>query len=243
MRDVRDAKAMAHTLRAALATKGFKVTVSQSLELIAQAFGVADWNTLAATIRAEAPPPRNDDPLPMTAEEVSKFFNKLWLTEWFSTELNSTLRRILVYAKQRKHRWETLEHLLLGLIDDVDASKVMTACKVNLGVLKENLTAYIDNDLKMIVVDDGSEPTPTAGFQRAVTRAIVYAQDARGLGRHTLTGADLVLGIFPERESHAAWFLSEQGMTRQDAANFIIHGIVKDDINGPDAKGAGDTAA
>ena len=124
MRDFRDAKAMAHTLRAALATKGLHITVSQSLELIAQAFGVADWNTLSATIRGEAAGPRNNAHSPQ-----------------FPT--TATMRRALAYAHQRKHRYATLEHLLLALIDDVDTSAVMKACKVDLGALREKLTYYI----------------------------------------------------------------------------------------------------
>jgi hypothetical protein len=203
MRDFRDAKAMAQTLRAALATKGLNVTVSQSLELIAQAFGVADWNTLAASIRGEAAGPRNNALPPM-----------------FPT--TATMHRALDYATQRKHPYETLEHLLLALIDDVDASAVMKACKVDLGTLREKLTNYIDNDLKPMVID-GGEPKQSAAFQRVVQRATHYAD---GRGRPTRTGAELLLAIFPETQSPAARLLGEQDMTRQDAINFIIHDVV-----------------
>jgi hypothetical protein len=212
MRDFRDAKAMAHTLRAALATKGLKITVSQSLELIAQAFGMADWNTLSATIRGgEAAGPRDNASEPQ-----------------FPT--TATMHRALAYAHQRKHQYETLEHLLLALIDDVDASAVMKACKVDLGTLKEKLTNYIDNDLKTPVIDEGGEPKQSAGFQRVVQRATLYAE---GRGRPNRTGAELLVAIFAETESPAARLLGQQGMTRQDAINFIIHGI---------AKGGGETA-
>ena len=211
MRDFRDAKAMAHTLRATLATKGLKITVSQSLELIAQAFGVADWNTLSATIRGEAAGPRNNAHSPQ-----------------FPT--TATMHRALAYAIQRKHQYETLEHLLLALIDYVDASAVMKACKVDLGALKEKLTNYIDNELKTMVIDDGGEPKQSAGFQRVVQRAAHYAE---GRGRPTRTGAELLVAMFAETESPAARLLGEQDTTRQDAVNFIIHGIVK---------GGGDTA-
>jgi hypothetical protein len=178
MRDFRDAKVMAHTLRATLATKGLKITVSQSLELIAQAFGVADWNTLSATIRGEAAGPRNNAHSPQ-----------------FPT--TATMHLALAYAIQRKHQYETLEHLLLALIDDVDASAVMKACKVDLGALKEKLTNYIDNDLKTMVIDDGGEPKQSAGFQRVVQRAAHYAE---GRGRPTRTGAELLVAIFAETE-------------------------------------------
>src|SRR5262245_23148228 len=142
MRDFRDAKAMAGTLRAALAAKGLKITVSQSLELIAKAFGVADWNTLRAAVRSAAPAPRNEFSLspPPAAERV------LRPGPHFSRELESTLHRALAGAKHRKHEYATLEHLLLALIDDQDASAVMEACNVDLGALKKNLANYIDNE-------------------------------------------------------------------------------------------------
>jgi hypothetical protein len=197
MRDFRDAKVMAHTLRSALATKGLKITVSQSLELIAEAFGVADWNTLSAAIRQEAAGPRNNAHSPQ-----------------FPT--TATMHRALAYAIQRKHQYETLEHLLLALIDDVDASAVMKACKVDLGALRERLTDYIDNDLKTNVINDGGETKQSAGFQRVVQRAAHYAE---GRGR--------LVAIFAETESPAARLLGDQRMTRQDAINFIIHGTTK----------------
>jgi hypothetical protein len=213
MREFRDAKAMAHTLRAALAAKGHNITNSESLELIAQAFGVADWNTLSAAIREEeAAGPHNNAPTPQ-----------------FPT--TATMHRALAYARHRKHQYATLEHLLLALIDDVDASAVMKACKVDLGALKEKLTNYIDNDLKTLVIDGGGDPKHSAGFQRVVQRAAHYAE---GRGRPNRTGAELLVAIFAETESPAARLLDQQDMTRQDATNFIIHGI---------AKGGGDAAA
>jgi hypothetical protein len=221
MRDFRDAKAMAHTLRAALATKGFQITVSQSLELIAQAFGVADWNTLSATIRGETTGPRNKAPSPQ-----------------FPTA--ATMHRALAYAHHRKQRYVTLEHLLLALVDDVDASAVMKACKVDLGTLREKLTNYIDNDLRTLESDDGDDPKRTAAFQRVDQRAWHYA-DGRGLP--TRTGAELLAAIFAESESPAARLLGNQNMTHQDAINFIIHGIAKSGIDAVDLKEGGDTAA
>jgi ATP-dependent Clp protease ATP-binding subunit ClpA len=116
----------------------------------------------------------------------------------------------------------------------------MEACRVDLGALKEKLTNYIDNDLKTLVIDDGGEPKHTAGFQRVVQRAAHYAE---GRGRPTRTGAELLAAIFAETESPAARLLGEQDMTRQDAFNFIIHGVVKSGANGIDVKGGGDTAA
>jgi ATP-dependent Clp protease ATP-binding subunit ClpA len=132
--------------------------------------------------------------------------------------------RALAYARQRKHQYATLEHLLLALIDDLDASAVMKACKVDLGALREKLTNYIDIDLKTLAIDDGREPKQSAGFQRVLQRAAHYAE---GRGLPNRTGAELLVAIFAETESPAARLLGEQDMTRQDAINLIIHGIVK----------------
>jgi ATP-dependent Clp protease ATP-binding subunit ClpA len=175
--------------------------------MIAEIFGVADWNTLAAAIRRQAHTPREDaSPHPFRQPNVSR-------------ELVLTLHRTLGHADQRNHEYATLEHLLLGLIDDADASALMAACKVDLGSLRQNLVRYIDNELKTLVTDGDREPTPTAAFQRAV----VHAQD---LDREA-TGSDVLLAIFDERESPAVWLLGEQEMTQYDATNFILYGIVK----------------
>jgi hypothetical protein len=215
MRDFRDAKAMARALRSALAAKGLKVTVSQSLELIAELFGVDDWNTLAAAIRREEPTPRED-------ASADRFRQPT--TQSFSRELELTIHRTLSHADQRNHEYATLEHLLLALIDDPDASAVMKACKVNLGSLRKDLVSYIDNELKTLVTECDGEATPTAAFQRVVQCTLV---DAGARGHSTVTGAELLLAIFPERESHAAWFLAKQDMTCYDAINFILHRTVK----------------
>ena len=142
----------------------------------------------------------------------------------FSHNLEESLHRAVAYANQRKHEYATLEHLLLSLIDDIDASGVMTACEVDLAKLKKNLTAYVDSDLKSLIVDDGEEAKPTAGFQRVIQRAVIHVQSS---GRDDVTGANVLVAIFSERESHAAYFLQQQEMTRYDAVNFIAHGIAK----------------
>jgi Glyoxalase superfamily protein/Clp amino terminal domain, pathogenicity island component len=155
MRDFRDAKAMARTLRAALATKGFKITISQSLELIAEAFGMADWNTLAAVIRQEAGTARSRGVAAAAGER-----GRVPLPA-FSSALDSTLQRAAAYASERDHEYTTLEHLLLALIDDADASAVMEVCKVDLRALKEDLVSYLDGELKALVVADGRDSRPT----------------------------------------------------------------------------------
>jgi hypothetical protein len=220
MRDFRDAKAMAHTLPAALAARDLKITISQSLELIAEAFGVADWNTLNAAIRAEATAPGNKASPPPPPPIVDTAPGTR-----FSPELESTLHRALGYANQRKHQYSTLEHLLLALIEDLDASATMRACNVDLVVLKNQLANYLDNDLKKLVIDDDSESKPTAAFQRVAQRAERHVQAS---GRDIVTGGQILLGIFSERESFAAGLLGEHGITRLDAASFIALGIVKD---------------
>jgi hypothetical protein len=217
MRDFRHAKAMARTLRASLADRGFKVTVIQSLELIAEAFGMADWNTLSAAIRAEAAGPRDNVPRPQ--------FPTAWSGYAFSAPLESTLHRAIACAKRRKHEYATLEHLLLALINDEDASAVMTSCKVDLGALKTRLESYVDNDLKALVIDDG-EPRPTAAFQRVIQRAAIHVLST---GRQQVTGANVLVAIFAEHQSPAAHFMQEQGMTRDDAVDYISHGIRKGD--------------
>jgi Glyoxalase superfamily protein/Clp amino terminal domain, pathogenicity island component len=212
MRDFRDAKAMAGTLRAALAAKGLKITISQALELIAEIFGEADWNTLAAAIRAEGTNRREAATAPGAPGPL------------LSRALEVTLDRALAFANQRNHEHATLEHLMLALTDDEDASAIMNGCKVDLAALKVHLTNYIDNELKTLVIADGrdsSDSSPTAAFQRVVQRAV------QSSGGEEVTGADVLVAIFAERESHAAYFLEEQDMSRHDAVNYISHRLVK----------------
>ncbi|MBC8048733.1 MAG: ATP-dependent Clp protease ATP-binding subunit ClpA, partial [Chitinophagales bacterium] len=142
----------------------------------------------------------------------------------FSTSLESALHRALEYANERSHEYATLEHLLLSLIDDRDASAVMRACSVDIDLLRGKLTDYIDSELENLVMSEDSEAQPTASFQRVIHRAVVHVQSS---GREEVTGANVLIAMFAERESHAAFFLQEQDMTRFDAVNFISHGIAK----------------
>jgi hypothetical protein len=204
MRDFCDAEDMARALRDALKSKAIEITHAEALELIAKAFGVADWNALAAAIRREASSPRED--------ASSRRFRSP-MPRRFSRELELTLHRTLGHADQRNHEYATLEHLLLALIDDADASAVMKACKVDLGSLKGSVASYIDNELKTLVTDGDREPTPTPALQRVVERAVLSAE---GLDREA-TGADLLVAMFVERESPAVWLLGELDMTLDDA--------------------------
>ena len=142
----------------------------------------------------------------------------------FSRQLEESLHRAVALANERKHEYATLEHLLLSLIDDEDSVGVMKACDVDLAVLKTTLTNYVDNELKSLVVDDGEDAKPTPSFQRVIQRAVIPVQSS---GRDEVTGANVLVAIFSERESHAAYFLQEQEMTRYDAVNYIAHGIAK----------------
>jgi ATP-dependent Clp protease ATP-binding subunit ClpA len=142
----------------------------------------------------------------------------------FSKSLESALHRALEYANERKHEYATLEHLLLALVDDRDAVGVMRACNVDLDSLRERVTEYLDTELEGLVSSTSDEATPTNGFQRVIHRAVVHVQSS---GREEVTGANVLVAIFAERESHAAFFLQEQEMTRFDAVQYISHGIAK----------------
>ncbi|WP_091770954.1 ATP-dependent Clp protease ATP-binding subunit ClpA [Maricaulis salignorans] len=140
----------------------------------------------------------------------------------FSADLEDSLHRALGYANERGHEFATLEHLLLSLVDDGDANAVMKACDVDLDELRSTLVEYVDSELTELVVDDEEDAKPTAGFQRVIQRAVIHVQNA---GREEVTGANVLVALFAERESHAAYFLAERDMTRYDAVNFISHGI------------------
>ncbi|HCJ00018.1 MAG TPA: ATP-dependent Clp protease ATP-binding subunit ClpA, partial [Sulfitobacter sp.] len=144
----------------------------------------------------------------------------------FSSTLEQAIHAALALANARKHEFATLEHLLLALIDEPDAVQVMKACSVDMTELRETLVEFVDEDLNNLVTDvDGSEAVPTAAFQRVIQRAAIHVQSS---GRTEVTGANVLVAIFAERESNAAYFLQEQDMTRYDAVNYIAHGVAKD---------------
>ncbi len=141
-----------------------------------------------------------------------------------SRNLEQTLHRALSLASERRHEYATLEHLLLGLADDTDAATVLRACGVDLDKLRNDLSEFLDKDLAGLATDRSGDPKPTAGFQRVVQRAAIHVQSS---GRDEVTGANVLVALFSERESHAVYFLQLQDMTRLDAVNFISHGIAK----------------
>ena len=142
----------------------------------------------------------------------------------FSRSLEQSLHRALALANERHHEYATLEHLLLALIDDSDSAAVMRACNVDLDKLRRSLSSYLESELDNLVTEGSEDSKPTAGFQRVIQRAVIHVQSS---GREEVTGANVLVAIFAERESHAAYFLQEQDMTRYDAVNYISHGIAK----------------
>src|SRR6056297_1461372 len=157
----------------------------------------------------------------------------------FSNTLEQAIHSALAVANSRSHEFATLEHLLLALIDEPDAVRVMKACSVDTEELRTTLVDYIDDDLSNLVTDiEGSEAVPTAAFQRVIQRAAIHVQSS---GRSEVTGVNVLVAIFAERESNAAYFLQDQDMTRYDAVNFIAHGVAKNPAYGESRPVSGST--
>ncbi|MCB2087932.1 MAG: AAA family ATPase, partial [Sphingomonadaceae bacterium] len=142
----------------------------------------------------------------------------------FAQNLEKTLHNALTNAAERNHEYATLEHLLLALIDDDDAAQVMNACGVDTAELGEVVKQYLDQEYQSLKTDDGADPQPTAGFQRVIQRAILHVQSS---GKDTVTGANVLVALFSERDSYAVYFLQQQDMSRLDAVSYISHGIGK----------------
>src|SRR2546430_15820076 len=144
----------------------------------------------------------------------------------FARELEQTLHNALGEASRRRHGYGTLEHLLIALVDDEHASKVMCACAVSGDELRASVKQYLDNELGALVADSATDPTPTSGFQRVVQRAILHVQSS---GRDEVTGANVLVALFSERESYAVYFLQQQDISRLDAVTYISHSVGKGD--------------
>ena len=141
-----------------------------------------------------------------------------------STSLEESLHRALAFANERHHEYATLEHLLLALTEDKDAVAVLRACGADGDALRDTLQDYLDNDLQSLVVDGIPDAKPTAGFQRVLQRAALHVQSS---GRGEVTGANVLVAIFSERESHAVFALRQQEISRLDAVSYIAHGVSK----------------
>jgi len=160
----------------------------------------------------------------------------------FSPTLEHAIHSSLALANDRQHEFATLEHLLLALLDEPDAERVLLACDVSIASLRETVIEYLDEDLTSLITEiDGAEAAPTAAFQRVIQRALIHVQSS---GRTEVTGANVLVAMFAERESNAAFFLQDLGMTRYDAVNFISHGVAKNpsfgesrSVAGPDGTG------
>ena len=141
-----------------------------------------------------------------------------------SKNLELTLHRALDIAKDFSHEYATLEHLLLALTEDADAAPVMRGVGANLGELRKVLNDFLTKEMDSLIVNNLDESRPTAGFQRVIHRAAIHVQSA---GKSEVNGANVLVALFSERESHAVYFLQEQDVSRLDVVNFISHGIVK----------------
>ncbi len=142
----------------------------------------------------------------------------------FAANLEKSLHRALALASERRHEYATLEHLLLALTEDADAISVFNACGVGIDPLRRDLAAYLEEELANLVMEPYDDPKPTAGFQRVIQRSLIHVQSS---GREEVTGANVLVAIFSERESHAVYFLQKQDMTRLDAVSYISHGVAK----------------
>ena len=143
----------------------------------------------------------------------------------FSKGLENSLHKALSIARSKKHEFSTLEHLLMAIIDDDDASLVFKHCSVDVESLKHELSGYLDNELQHIIIKDTDDVKPTTSFQRVVQRAVIHTQSS---GRSEATGANILVAMFSERDCYAVYLLQKQDMKRLDAVSFISHGLAKD---------------
>src|SRR5215211_2160452 len=139
-------------------------------------------------------------------------------------ELEVSLHMAFVEARQKRHEFITVEHLLLALLDNPTAAEVLRACGANMDELRKNLTQHIAEQTPRIAADREVDTQPTLGFQRVIQRAILHVQSS---GKKEVTGANVLVAIFGEKDSHAVYFLNQRGVTRLDVVNFISHGITK----------------
>ncbi|MFM7531360.1 MAG: Clp protease N-terminal domain-containing protein, partial [Rubrivivax sp.] len=141
-------------------------------------------------------------------------------------ELEVSLHMAFVEARQQRHEFITVEHLLMALLDNPSAAEVLRACAANIEELRKSLAGFIKENTPTVSGTEEVDTQPTLGFQRVIQRAIMHVQST-GSGKKEVTGANVLVALFSERESHAVYFLQTQDMTRLDAVNFISHGIAK----------------
>src|SRR5690606_26491680 len=143
-------------------------------------------------------------------------------------ELEVSLHMAFVEARQQRHEFITVEHLLLALLDNPSAAEVLRACSANVDDLRASLTNFIKDNTPQVAGTDDVDTQPTLGFQRVIQRAIMHVQST-GNGKKEVTGANVLVAIFGEKDSHAVYYLHQQGVTRLDVVNYIAHGIRKAD--------------
>ncbi|MGA1693601.1 MAG: ATP-dependent Clp protease ATP-binding subunit ClpA [Burkholderiaceae bacterium] len=156
-----------------------------------------------------------------------------------SQELEVTLHMAFVEARQQRHEFITVEHLLLALLDNPSAADILKACAADMDALRKALSNHINENTPVVAGNDEVDTQPTLGFQRVIQRAIMHVQSTSN-GKKEVTGANVLVAIFGEKDSHAVYFLHQQNITRLDVVNFIAHGITK---SGPPPVGAGEEAA
>ena len=143
-------------------------------------------------------------------------------------ELEVSLHMAFVEARQQRHEFITVEHLLLALLDNPSAAEVLRACAANIDDLRKSLTGFIKENTPTVGGTEEVDTQPTLGFQRVIQRAIMHVQST-GSGKKEVTGANVLVAIFGEKDSHAVYYLHQQGVTRLDVVNYIAHGIKKSD--------------
>jgi ATP-dependent Clp protease ATP-binding subunit ClpA len=157
-------------------------------------------------------------------------------------ELEVSLHMAFVEARQQRHEFITVEHLLLALLDNPSAAEVLRACSANIDDLRKSLSTFIKDNTPQVAGTDDVDTQPTLGFQRVIQRAIMHVQST-GSGKKEVTGANVLVAIFGEKDSHAVYYLHQQGVTRLDVVNFIAHGIKKSDPPEPTKSGEGQAEA
>ena len=139
-------------------------------------------------------------------------------------ELEVSLHMAFMDARQKRHELITVEHLLLAMLDNPSASEVLNSCGANLEKLREEIVGHIEEHTPKVSGKEEVDTQPTLGFQRVIQRAMLHVQSS---GKKEVTGANVLVAIFGEKDSHAVYFLHEQGIARLDVVNFIAHGIAK----------------
>jgi hypothetical protein len=221
------AKEAAARLREFLAANGISLKQTHAYEALAQTLGYANWNTLQALLNTTATPENKASPeaaalafLPPAVRAEMQDARERMRKSRLTPSLEQSLHRAIGFATERHHEYATLEHLLFSLTEDQDAASVILGCHVDMDQLRKALTDHIDSKLEHLVTTVPGAAKPTTNFQLAVQRAILHVSK---LGRDEITGANVLVSLFTDVESHAVRILNQQGLTRIDAVNYIAN--------------------